>query len=410
MPAPIKPTEQSARIRFGGGVHSAAAEDEINEREASRGENFQLDPEARELTRRSPFDLVGTATNGQRINGFACRVANNGDVSLLVQAGVTVYNFGADRSFTSVGTVSASARLRGHWQRHNWPLATEKVLIVDIALAEVVKYWDGTTFDDVAFVNEDGSTTVSSFAARYLIVDNERAIFANVKDGATAYPHLIVGSARGNYAQITVANRPSSSLSAADPFFLVQPDNRYINGILGAFGIFVISSQQGSIYQMSGTDATDFAISPLYAESGVSGDEGFEYIGNDVIFGRLGRIESLQGVNQFGDVVTADPSLPIKDDIETFRDWLIVYNRRFQRVYCHPVGKSRIWVLHRPLVGTGLSPWVKWTTRHDMSFNPTCLMSVLDPADRLEYTFMGDDSGNIYKLEGSGSGDGGTTS
>jgi hypothetical protein len=38
-------------------------------------------------------------------------------------------------------------------------------------------------------------------------------------------------------------------------------------------------------------------------------------------------------------------------------------------------------------------------------------MSMLDPSDGLEYVFMGDDSGNVYRLEGTGTtGDGGSSS
>jgi hypothetical protein len=57
-----------------------------------------------------------------------------------------------------------------------------------------------------------------------------------------------------------------------------------------------------------------------------------------------------------------------------------------------------------------LSPWMRWTTNHPLAFQPTFAMSMLDPSDGLEYVFMGDSSGNWYRLEGTGEdGDGGTT-
>ena len=43
-----------------------------------------------------------------------------------------------------------------------------------------------------------------------------------------------------------------------------------------------------------------------------------------------------------------------------------------------------------------------------MTFQPTCMMTMLDPSDGLEYVFMGDSDGNFYRMEGVGtSGDGG---
>jgi hypothetical protein len=52
---------------------------------------------------------------------------------------------------------------------------------------------------------------------------------------------------------------------------------------------------------------------------------------------------------------------------------------------------------------------MRWTTDHAIGFKPTFVLPMLDPADGLEYVFMGDASGNIYRLEGRGAnGDGGT--
>ena len=54
----------------------------------------------------------------------------NGNTSMLVQAGSTVYEWNGS-NFTSVGTVNANSRLRGHiW--HNWQLDPAVVLITDI--------------------------------------------------------------------------------------------------------------------------------------------------------------------------------------------------------------------------------------------------------------------------------------
>jgi hypothetical protein len=54
---------------------------------------------------------------------------------------------------------------------------------------------------------------------------------------------------------------------------------------------------------------------------------------------------------------------------------------------------------------------MRWTTQHALAFKPTMVMPMLDPVDGLEYIFMGDASGNFYRMEGTGTGgDGGTSS
>jgi hypothetical protein len=134
-------------------------------------------------------------------------------------------------------------------------------------------------------------------------------------------------------------------------------------------------------------------------------------VGNDLLYGRKGRIESLIATEKFGDVDFNDISSTIFDEIETFTDWTLVYNARTQRVYCYPETEAQAWVLHKSNVPTGQSAWSKWITTHASSFNPTAVMNMLDPIDNLEYVFFGDSSGNFYRLEGSGtSGDAGSAS
>jgi hypothetical protein len=402
------PVDADIQLKFGGGLFTRASEEELDEREAKDGQNFDLDLLNRQFRNRKPFDLIGQVPNGAEIRGGACLLKSDGTVSVLVQAGTNVYEWDGATTFTLRGTVSSSAKLRGRLE-HNWQL-TDKVLITDLNLQQPVMEWDGTTLQNVTFTDENAAG-FGTFRAKYCLVSNERAIFANVYDNGTLFPHLAVGSERSDYTVITTSNRPSSALSEADPFFLVQPDIRPINGLAEAFGVVAISSEKGSMFKLTGESAKDFAMAPLYPRSGASGDEAVAYVGNDIVFGREGRIETLFSTDRFGDVETDDLSVKISDQIADFNDWLVVYNQRLQRVYFHPVGESQIWVLHKPLVETQLSPWSKWVTAHSMSFNPTFMMNMLDPADGLEYVFMGDANGNFYRLEGTGtSGDGGQAS
>lgn len=393
-------------IPFGGGIHSRAFPQDINRQEAASGQNFDLDPQNRTLRNRKGFDLIGTAPNAGRINGFASLLKSDGTVSMLIQADDTVYDWDGDVSFTSKGTVSSNARLRGRIE-HNWQL-DDKVIITDIALAQPVMEYDGTTLQNISFLSNPSTAWVGDFKARYCAIIDERVIFANIEDNSSAFPHMIVGAKRGDYTTLSVSDRPSSSIAESDPFFLIQPDYRYINGMVESFGILATSSRKGSFWKLTGGSAQDFAFSQLYPMSGASGNESVAFVGNDVVYGREGRIESLVSTDQFGDVSTNDLSLPISDLIDSFDDWTIVYNSRTQRIYCIPAGRSQLWVLHKPMLETELSPWVKWVTAEAVAFNPTAIMNCYDPDDGLEYVFFGDSSGNIYRLEGASEGDNST--
>ena len=119
-------------------------------------------------------------------------------------------------------------------------------------------------------------------------------------------------------------------------------------------------------------------------------------------------IESLASTDRFGDVETNDLTEDVANLIESYTGWTAAYNERLQRVYFLPEGQNELWVLHKSLVGLGLSPWSKWTTKHESAFEFTAMMNCLDPVTGLEYVFAGDSSGKLYRIEGSGSGDAGT--
>jgi hypothetical protein len=405
----IGPEELNVVLKFGGGLHSKASPDDIDPREAADGYNFHIDLENRNLKNRAPFDLIGTVPNAQEIRGGGSLLASDGTVTTIFQAGDTVYSWDGLTTFTSVGTVSASSKLRGHWRSHTWNL-TDKLLLTDLNLADVVKVWNGTALSNATFTNE-ASASFGTFYAKYLNISNERAVFANVKDASSSTPHLIVGSARSNYAQITVTDRPSSSLSDGDPFFLISPDLKPINGMVESFGATIISTEKGQLFNLSGSTAKDFAFNPFYPGSAASGPEALIDIGNDIIYGRQGRIESVIDTNTFGNAQASDITAGIADQINSYTGWTGVFNSRLRHAFMFPTDVSEVWVLDTAVRSAKqISPWMRWKTEHALSFKPSFVMSMLDPIDELEYVFMGDASGNIYRLEGSGlNGDGGTS-
>ena len=397
--------EDAALLRFGGGRNTRSSEDQIDPLECADGENFLLDPGNGEFRPREPFDLVGTVPNGGSVDGFATLQKTDGSVSMLVQGGTNVYEWdGTD--FFLVGTVAAGTKLRGT-QDAFWAL-TDKVLIADIGLADDIHSWNGTTFTQESFFTSDGSTSFGPFRCKYIVVENERAFFANIHDNGTNFPHLLVSSMGGDFLIVSTGNRPSSALSELDPWFLPMPQLKPINGIAQSFGVLSISQEFGAFEKLTGSTAKDFALEKLHRGSGARGTESVVSTGNDIIFGAEGRVESLQSVDRFGDVEIDDLSFKIADDIESLDDWTLAYNERLKRTYCFPAAKDEVHVMFNEFVGSDLSPWSKYTTRHAFSFNATAIMVCQDPVDKLRYVFMGDSSGNLYKLEGSGAGDGGS--
>lgn len=390
-------------FEFGGGVHSRAPADDIDIKECSEGENFDLDLQDTNWHPRKPFDLLGTAPNGQELRGFASLKKTNGDTSLLVQAGDTVYEWDGS-TLVSRGTVDPNARLRGRLS-HAWDLDSQ-VLITDLALLENVKVWDGATLSDVAFTDEVPAP-FGPFSAKYCVIQNERAIFCNVLENGNKLPHILVGSKQSDYTQISVAQKPSSGLGQDDPFYMLTPDLRDINGAVLFYGIIAISTNEGSLFKVSGGSAQNFTYDGLYRDSAAFGDESLTYVGNDLHYGRQGRIESVASTDRFGDTEADDLSKDIKGDIAKFEDWTLVYNSRTQRVYCYPVGKSEVWVLYKPLIDADVSAWTKYTTRHAFGMKPSVMMNAYDPIDGKEYVYMGDADGNLYRMEGEGQGDAG---
>ena len=122
-----------------------------------------------------------------------------------------------------------------------------------------------------------------------------------------------------------------------------------------------------------------------------------------MVYGRSGRIESLIATDKFGDVQADDITVPIGNEVIGVDEWTIVYNSRFQRIYCfNEDGALYVYDKNVALSQDRVSPWSKWLTQHSSNFQPTAIMRCLDPNDGLEYVFFGDSAGNLYRMEGSG--------
>ena len=412
------------RMIFGGGLASAINPAEIDVRECIEGQNFRLALDEIDMRPRKSFDLAGTATNAEPINGFAELIKTDGSVTTLVQAGTVVYNWDGASSFTSVGTVESGARLRG--TRFSTSLLDDMVIISDLAKKTAVKTWDGSSFADLSH-NLGGQ-----FFAKYAMIEDERAYFANVKSGSTDTPHIILASKRGttvsasDFGTLSTTVRASESGAAADDaFYIPTPDLRAVNGMTSLFGIPVFSSQEGQIWKLEGNNQTDFVMNSLYPGSAAAGDEALVRIGKDALVARAGNIESVNASEKFGDVSVDDVSRWISTDVEEVKTWTGIYNPRTKIAYFWGENGNEVWVFHRPLYDPdarttrsstfpfgklALSPWSKWVTDYgNGDFRQTAAAVLRRATDKLDVAYLGDSAGRIFVLEGTGLQDGGST-
>lgn len=412
MPRPDNPQIVGPiSVSFAGGLNTRQSETVIDPRECAAGENFSLDIDKTEFNRRRPFDLRGTAPNGARVSGMAQLRTTSDQLTTLIQAGTIVYLWDGGSGFTQVGTVAAGTKMRGY-RRQIWGLDNE-VIITDVSLRQPVMKWNGTSFRKLAH------NLTGDFFAAYCTVDEDRALYARCFN-QVALPAVVVGSELENFENLSVSDRPSSSLNEADPFFLTVPDLRPVNGMITAFASTVFSSQGGQIHILDGSSAKDYAMRDLYGDSGADGEEPIVFIGNDVAYGRQGKIESLISTDRLGDVATDDLSRQIRDDVRDGQNWLAAYSARQSRVYFFQRDRSKIFVYHKDFVDerlrqiqqdrpvAPLSPWSVWTTQHPSAFQTDVCMPLLDPTTGLEEVFWGGSNGEIFMMNGTGGQDGGT--
>ena len=387
--------------KFGGGVHTRASEEDIMDRESGQGgENYRLDPSNREFRPRKGFDYIVTAPDGNAITGMINLVKQDEVKMAVSTAGGNVYEYTGGVFGAPIATgLDVNAKLRGRIE-HNVEI-DGVVIVTDVAGQEVLYEWDGATFSPVAH------NLTGDLRAKYAFVSDERLWLGNVHNNGNDTPHAVIASQVDDY-KVLSTTKPTSALGDGDPFWLLMPDLRPINGMVEAYGRRVFSTSNGQISELTGDVGSNFKIDDFYPRSGASGDESLLFIGNDIVYGRRGRIESLRATDQFGDVESNDMSQLISDDIEKYINWTNVYNSRTQQVLFIPENQSLAWNYSKPVAEkTELSPWVKYTTKHSMGFNPTCIMNMIDPDDGLEYVFMGDADGNFYRLEGEQPGDAG---
>src|SRR3990167_6399893 len=284
------------RVTFGGGLNEAQTPD-INE--AAEGSyNFDLSKDTSQLVPRAPFDLAGTTTPVADIRGLLQLVKRDDTETTLVQSGATVYKWDGASTFSSAGTVTATAQLRDVY----WSLG-DYLVITDLQKVQPVMQWDGTTFGTLS------TGLGTSLYAKYGLVHQGRVWLFNVKTSSDT-PHLMVASAFENPLSYDTTQRAVTGTftTGLEAFYMLSPDLRPINGSVKTIdGGLVISTVEGSLFKLSGTDANTYKWDNFYPASQAVGVESMVSTGNDVLYMRKGgNIESLAATQKFGDVQADD--------------------------------------------------------------------------------------------------------
>ncbi|KKL08480.1 hypothetical protein LCGC14_2575460, partial [marine sediment metagenome] len=127
---------------------------------------------------------------------------------------------------------------------------------------------------------------------------------------------------------------------------------------------------------------------------------------------------------QGGDTDADDASRWIKDRVKNVKKWTVKYNPQNRRAYFWPEDGNEVFVFHKSLYDPDLrttrfsaapsgklggSPWSRWTTDFgNGDFRQTAAALMRRVTDNEDVVFIGDSSGRILQMEGTGLQDGGS--
>jgi hypothetical protein len=377
---------------------------QVKPSECIEGYNFDLNFSQTRFKPRAPFDLLGTATNAGSINGIIQLIKNDNTETTLVQSGDTVYLWDGTTGFTSKGTVNGSSYLRGT----TWSLGGYTV-ITDLAKLTVIKSWDGTTFSSLT------TGLGVPLYAKFGLVHLGRMWLFNVYAGSNT-PHLCVASAYETPTSYDTTKRAkdSSFTTGNEAFYMTTPDLLPVNGVQLFFGTLVISTENGRLWKLSGTSSTTFEWVPFYANSCAGGSginvESMVNTGNDILYMKNnGVVEALSSTQKYGDVTADDISKWIRNQVSGLSYARAVYDQERMKVYFFSDSNKLLTLYKDVLENTDLSPWSVYKTDHTSSFTTNSPIYIRKPGSTAYYVYFGDSIGNIYQMDGTGTGDAGTT-
>lgn len=398
------------RLYFSGGLNENAYP--LIAEAATGSYNFDLAKDSTKLVPRAPFDLKGTSTNSGDIRGIMQLIKRDNTETTLIQSGNTVYRWDGSSTWTNVGSVTSTSKLRDIY----WSLG-DYIIMTDLQKATVVKKWDGTTFSTLT------TGLGVSLYAKYGVVWRGRVWLLNVTT-STDTPHLLVASKFEDPTSYDTTLRAASTTFSAtggvEAFYMLTPDLRPINGACLFYDQLVVSTEGGKLFVLTGTDSTNYAFQEFYPASNALGPESLVNSGDDILYMKYGgAIESVKSTQKFGDVETDDVSRYILSSTNALTSCSAVYDQLRQKVLFFVSGK--ILVLFKDLMQEAavvtdrgdrlkVSPWSVYKTQHACNFDTSAARYIRRPGLSTYSVYFGDSSGNVYDLNGEGTGgDGGTT-
>lgn len=387
-----------AELTFDGGINEQDVS-LVKPQECTSGYNFELSYRQSSYKPRKSFSLLGTATNTSSVNGIIQLIKNDNSETTLIQSGDTVYLWDGTTTFTSKGTVNASSFLRGA----TWSLGGYTV-ITDLAKLTIVKQWDGTSLTSLT------TGLANPLYAKYGVVHLGRMWLFNVKAG-TDTPHLMVASAYENPTSYDTSLRAgSSSFSTGnEAFYMTTPDLLPINGVALFYNTLLISTENGRIWKLTGTDSQDFAWAPFYPNSCAGGTgtncESMVNIGNDIVYMKKnGVVETMRAAQEFGDVATDDISRWIRTLTSDLGYARVVYDQQRQKVYFFS-GSNMLLVMFKDILETDMSPWSRYKTAHSSSFDTNAAIYMRQPGGTDWFVYFGGSTGQVYQMDSEAAGD-----
>jgi len=263
-----------------------------------------------------------------------------------------------------------------------------------------------------------GTITVDKMVdvySKYAIIHLGRLWIFNVRtdDGTldTELPHMCVASAFEDPETFDSTKRSGDAgfSTGNEAFYILTPDLKAINGVAVFNKQLVISTDQGRLFILSGTDSSDFTFIDYFAGSAAIGTESIVNMGNDVVYMRRGgNIDTLRSTDAKSDVNVDDISRWIPDTVKDLSESLAVYDQSLQKVLFFVSGQ--VLVLFKDILySSETSPWSVYKTELAFNFNTSAAKYMRRPGESTWSVYLGDDIGNIYDLNGVGAGDNGAT-
>jgi hypothetical protein len=247
--------------------------------------------------------------------------------------------------------------------------------------------------------------------AKYSVVKDNRVWLFNINTDGTTLPHAILASKFEDPENFDTAVRGTAqdatstftTTTKSDPFFLLSPDLRPINGATFFLNTLVISTEGGKLYRLTGSDPSDYNFIDYYSGSAAGNELSMVNTGNDVMYAkRGGEIDRLSDTDRSGDVSVDDATIFLPTTRLLLENPRGVYDQARQRVLWFEEGFVLVFDKGIALTAPNLSPWSKWTTLMPNGFQTEAATFLRRPGKSTFSIYWGDAEGKIYDLNGVG--------